>query len=181
MTTVSEMLRSKGYETWSVAPGDTVLDALKVMAAKNIGAVLVMDGDNLLGVLSERDYARKVILMGRASKDTAVQEIMTERVICVRPEETAEECMALMTDKRVRHLPVVDDDHVMGVISIGDVVKSIIAEKEFVIEQLEHYIRGTPYVPPQPAPCDVPLQPGISAAGSQAAGSDATPGVPRRA
>jgi CBS domain-containing protein len=181
MTTVSEILRNKGTETWSVTPGDTVLDALKLMAAKNIGAVLVMDGDSLVGVLSERDYARKVILMGRASKDTAVREIMTERVVCVRPEETAEECMALMTDMRVRHLPVVDDDHVMGVISIGDVVKSIISEKQFIIEQLEYYIRGTPYVPPQPPPCADAPEPGISSAGSQATGSDAAPEAPRQA
>ena len=107
--------------------------------------VLVMDADRLVGILSERDYARKVILRGKASRDTSVGEIMTRRVVYVRPEQTAEECMALMTDKRVRHLPVLEDDRVVGVISIGDVVKNIISEQEFLIEQLERYISGTAY------------------------------------
>ena len=145
MSTVKEILRTKGREVWSVAPDASVYDALKLMANKNVGAVLVMDANHLVGILSERDYARKVILYGKSSKDTLVQEIMTERVVYVRPEQTAEECMALMTDKRVRHLPVLEDDQVIGVISIGDVVKSIISQQEFVIEQLEHYISGTVY------------------------------------
>jgi CBS domain-containing protein len=149
MRTVSEILRNKGYEIWSVTPDSTVYDALKLMAEKNVGAVLVMEGDNLVGVLSERDYARKVILYGRSSKDTAVREIMTKRVVCVQPEETAEECMALMTDKHVRHLPVVKDNQIVGVVSIGDVVKSIISEQDFIIEQLEHYIRGSAVLPRQ--------------------------------
>ena len=145
MSTVKEILRTKGPEVWSIAPDATVYGALKLMADKNVGAVLVMEANNLVGILSERDYARKVILHGKSSKNTLVREVMTERVIYVRPEQTAEECMALMTDKRVRHLPVLEDDLVIGVISIGDVVKSIISEQGFIIEQLEHYISGTLY------------------------------------
>ena len=145
MSTVKEILRDKLPGIWSITPDATVYDALTLMADKNIGAVLVMDAGRLVGILSERDYARKVILHGKSSKNTLVREVMTERVIYVRPKQTAEECMALMTDKRVRHLPVVQDDLVIGVISIGDVVKSIISEQEFTIEQLEHYISGTLY------------------------------------
>jgi CBS domain-containing protein len=122
-----------------------VYDALELMADKNVGAVLVIDADRLVGILSERDYARKVILHGKSSKDTPIREIMTQRVVYVRPEQTTEECMALMTDKRVRHLPVLEDDQVVGVISIGDVVKSIISEQGFIIDQLERYISGTAY------------------------------------
>ena len=149
MGTVRDTLRSKGYDVWSMGPNATVYDALKLMAEKNIGAVLVMEADHLIGILSERDYARKVILLGRSSKDTSVREIMTPRVVYVRPDQKTEECMALMTDKRVRHLPVLEDDQVIGVISIGDVVKAIISQQEFIIEQLEHYITGTPYQAPQ--------------------------------
>ena len=145
MSTVRVILRSKGPEVWSMGPDATVYDALKLMADKNVGAVLVMDANRLVGILSERDYARKVILVSKSSKNTPVREIMTQRVVYVRPEQTAEECMALMTDKRVRHLPVLEDDQVIGVISIGDVVKSIISEQGFIIEQLERYISGTVY------------------------------------
>jgi CBS domain-containing protein len=145
MRTVRDILRTKGSAVWAVAPDDTVYEALTFMAEKNIGAVLVMADNCLAGILSERDYARKVDLLGKQAKATPVREIMTERVVCVRPDETVEECMALMTDKRVRHLPVLEGDRVTGVISIGDVVKSIISEQEFIIEQLEHYITGTPY------------------------------------
>ncbi|MEJ2735524.1 MAG: CBS domain-containing protein [Anaerolineae bacterium] len=152
MATVSDMLRTKGHDIWSVSPDDSVYDALKLMAEKNIGAVLVKDAGDLVGILSERDYARKVVLQGKTATDTPAREIMTESVICVPPEETAEECMALMTEKKVRHLPVLEDEQLIGVISIGDVVKAIIPEQEFIIEQLEHYVRGTPYV--GPAPCD---------------------------
>ena len=143
MSTVKEILRTKGINVWSLAPDATVYDALRLMADKNIGAVLVMDANHLVGILSERDYARKVILYGKSAEDTSVREIMTERVVCVRPDQTAEECLALMTDKRVRHLPVVEGGRVSGVISIGDVVKSVISEQEFIIEQLENYITGT--------------------------------------
>ena len=149
MATVRDMLRIKGFEVWSVAPETTVYDALKLMAEKNIGAVLVMEADRVMGILSERDYARKIILVGRASADTPAMEIMTKRVMCVGPEETAEQCMALMTEKKVRHLPVMEKNQLIGIISIGDVVKATIAQKEFIIEQLEDYIRGTPYVPPE--------------------------------
>ena len=145
MNTVKEILRTKGPGVWSITPDATVYDALKLMADKNVGAVLVMDANHLVGIMSERDYARKIILCGKSSKDTLVREIMTERVIYACPEQTAEECMALMTDKRVRHLPVLEDLQVIGVISVGDVVKSIISEQGFTIEQLEHYISGTVY------------------------------------
>ena len=150
MATVRDMLRSKGYDNvWSVAPDTTVYNALKLMAEKNIGAVLVMEADTVMGILSERDYARKIVLQGKTSIDTPTREIMTERVMCVHPKETAEQCMALMTEKKVRNLPVLEDDRLIGMISIGDVVKATIAQQEFIIEQLEDYIRGTPYVPPE--------------------------------
>lgn len=142
MKTVSQLLQQKGHNIWSIAPDATVYDALELMADKNIGAVLVMDGENLVGILSERDYARKVILKARFSRDTLVREIMTEKVVCVRPDQSVEECMALMTDKRIRHLPVAEESKVIGVISIGDAVKAVISEQEFIIEQLENYISG---------------------------------------
>jgi CBS domain-containing protein len=142
MKTVRELLRAKGYDIWSVAPDASVYDALKLMADKNVGAVLVTDAGNLVGILSERDYARKVILKGKTSKDTPVREIMTEKVVYVRPDQTTDECMALMTNKRVRHLPVIEDDRLIGIISIGDVVKAIMSHQEFMIEQLENYITG---------------------------------------
>lgn len=142
MTTVKQLLEAKGYDIWSIPPDASVYDALTLMARKNIGAVLVIDAGRLLGIMSERDYARKVVLMGRVSKDTSVRDIMTEKVVCVRTEQTVEECMALMTSKRIRHLPVLENDQLVGVISIGDVVKSLISEKEFIIEQLENYITG---------------------------------------
>ena len=145
MSTVRDMLRSKGHDVWSIGCDVTVYDALKLMADRNVGAVLVMDGGRLMGILSERDYARKVILHGKTATDTAVGEIMTTKVVYVRPDQRTEECMALMTDKRVRHLPVMEEDRVIGVISIGDVVKAIISQQEFMIEQLEQYITGTPY------------------------------------
>lgn len=154
MATVRDMLRTKGHDIWSISPDASVYDALELMADKNIGAVLVRDAENLVGILSERDYARKVVLQGKTAMDTPAGEIMTDRVICVRPDETAEECMAVMTDKKVRHLPVLEGDQLIGVISIGDVVKAIIPEQEFLIEQLEHYVRGTPYVPKEPCEPD---------------------------
>jgi len=143
MNRVKDILRTKGHRVWSIAPDATVYEALELLAEKNVGAVLVMEGNRLVGIFSERDYARKVVLRGKASRTTLVREVMTERVIYVVPEETAEECMALMTDKRVRHLPVLEGDQVIGVVSIGDVVKGIISEQEFLIEQLERYITGT--------------------------------------
>jgi CBS domain-containing protein len=142
MKTVRQLLDSKGSSVVSVTPDSNVFDALKVMDEREIGAVLVVEGGRLVGVMSERDYARKVILKGRSSHDTRVREIMTERVVCARPEHTVPECMALMTSKRVRHLPVLDADRLVGVLSIGDLVKETISEQEFIIHQLESYIHG---------------------------------------
>jgi CBS domain-containing protein len=142
MKTVQQLLESKHHRLIFVAPDTTVLEALKIMAEKEIGAVVVLDDEHLAGIFSERDYARKVVLQGKASKDTPVREIMTEKVVCVRPEQTMEDCMGLMTDKRIRHLPVLNHKKVVGVISIGDVVKEMLFEKEFVIKQLESYIHN---------------------------------------
>ncbi len=143
MTTVHQILQGKGREVWSVSPHTTVYDALTLMAEKNIGALLVLEGDKLRGVFSERDYARKVILKGKSSKETTVEEIMTQEVVSVRPRQSIEECMALMTEKRIRHLPVLEEDKLVGLVSIGDVVKAVISEQEFTIKQLESYITGT--------------------------------------
>jgi CBS domain-containing protein len=138
-TTVRQMLtRKSGVHTLS--PDATILEALKLMADKNIGAVLILSGSDIAGILSERDYARKVALLGKSSKDTPVSEIMTTGVICVEPGWTANECMALMTDKRIRHLPVVEEGKVVGVISIGDVVRAVVDEHQFTIRSLEQYI-----------------------------------------
>jgi CBS domain-containing protein len=143
-TRVKDVLRIKGDQVWSVTPDATVFDALKLMADQNIGSVLVMDGDRLVGILSERDYARKVVLYGKSSRQTPVREIMTSAVETISPEESIERCMALMTEKRIRHLPVVVDERVAGLISIGDVVKAIIEEQAFLLDQMEAYIAGQP-------------------------------------
>ena len=140
--TVAAILRIKGYNVCSVLPEDTVFEALKVMADNGVGALIVLEGEKIVGVLSERDYARKVILLGKSSREAKVKEIMSDKVLFVQPHRTAEECMAIMINKRVRHLPVIDNEKLIGVISIGDVVKAVIDEKEFVIEQLEEYISG---------------------------------------
>ncbi|MGH8546287.1 MAG: CBS domain-containing protein [Gammaproteobacteria bacterium] len=140
MKHVRDILETKGYDVWSVDPETSVYDAIKLMAEKGVGALLVIKDRQLVGIISERDYARKVILQGRLSKTTPVSDIMTSRVIYARPEQNVEECMALMTEKRIRHLPVMDDGGLIGVISIGDLVKSIIVEQKFIIEQLEKYI-----------------------------------------
>lgn len=142
MKTVRELLESKGHDVWTIGPDDSVYDALRIMADREIGALVVLDAGRPVGLLSERDYARNVILKGRMSRDTAVRDIMTSRVVCARPDQTVEECMALITDKRIRHLPVMSDGNLVGIISIGDLVKAIIAEQQFVIEQLAHYISG---------------------------------------
>lgn len=142
MKTVKHLLQNKGEGTWSTAPDSLVYDALKLMAEKGVGALLVLEAGKLVGILSERDYARKVVLRGKSSLDTPVREIMTANVISVRPDQTIKECMTLMTDKRIRHLPVLVNDQVVGVVSIGDVVKAKIAEKDFVIKQLKNYITG---------------------------------------
>jgi CBS domain-containing protein len=144
MYRVKDVLRNKGDQVWSVSPDATVRDALQEMAERNIGAVLVMDQGHLAGIFSERDYARKLELRGLHADKTPVGEVMTRQVVGVRPDDTVEECMAIMTEKRIRHLPVVDGGEVAGLVSIGDVVKSIISEQQFLIEQLELYITGTP-------------------------------------
>ena len=140
MKFVYEMLQKKGRDIWSVSPDTPVYEALGLMSEKNCGAVLVLEQERLVGILSERDYARKVILKGKSSKDTPVAEIMSSAVVCIQLSWTIDDCMALMTDKRIRHLPVLEDDTLVGLISIGDVVKSVISEQEFIIHQLEHYI-----------------------------------------
>ncbi|MCH9007716.1 CBS domain-containing protein [candidate division KSB1 bacterium] len=143
MKFVNQLLKDKGRDVWSVAPDAPVYQALELMAEKNCGAVLVLDQDKMVGILSERDYARKVILQGKSSKNTPVKEIMSSRVVYIRPEQTVEDCMALMTDKRIRHLPVLENRKLVGLISIGDIVRAVISEQEFIIHQLENYITGS--------------------------------------
>lgn len=142
MKLVRHLLDSKGRDVVSIAPEASVLDAIRLMSDRGIGALIVMDGDDLLGVVTERDYARKVILKGRASDATKVSEIMTTSVISTSSGDPIEKCMNTMTDERIRHLPVVDDGKICGIISIGDLVKAIIADQQQAIEQLEHYISG---------------------------------------
>jgi CBS domain-containing protein len=142
MTTVRHILDQKGNQVWSLHSGDTVYDAIKMMADKDVGALVVLDGSKIVGIVTERDYARNVFLKGRASPQTLVGEIMQRNVVYVEPDKSIEECMAIMTAKRVRHLPVIDHSQLFGIVSIGDLVKTIISDREFAIEQLEHYIRG---------------------------------------
>ena len=140
MHTVAEILRDKGSDIWTISPDDVVIDALTMMAEKRIGALLVMRNEKLVGILSERDYARKIALEGLSSRKSKVSDIMSHKVLCVKPEQTVQECMALMSDKRARHLPVVDHKKVIGLVSIGDLVKNVIAEQRFEIEALQYYI-----------------------------------------
>ena len=142
MKNVRDVLGSKGSEVWSIGPDETVYQALELMAAKQVGALLVLHEGKVAGIFSERDYARKVILKGKSSKELPVSKIMSTQVLWVSPARTIEEAMALMTSKHIRHLPVLEDDELIGFISIGDVVKALIEEREFVIGQLENYIRG---------------------------------------
>jgi len=142
MKTVKQMLQLKGGAVHSVTPQTMVFDALKLMADKNIGAVLVLAGGKIAGIMTERDYARKVILFGKSSRDIAVREIMSDKVLTVQTAQTVEECMALMTNKRIRHLPVMDGEKLVGLLSIGDLVKEVIAEQELTIKQLESYIHS---------------------------------------
>jgi signal-transduction protein with cAMP-binding, CBS, and nucleotidyltransferase domain len=137
---VKEILDNKGHEFWSVAPATTVQEAVRLMVEKEVGSVLVVDQGTVQGIVTERDFVRKVALEGKSSPDTPVAAVMTTQVLCARPDQTTEEAMALMTDKRVRHLPVLDDGEIVGVVSIGDLVKSVISEQQFIIKQLENYI-----------------------------------------
>ena len=142
MKTVAELLRAKPARVVKVTPDQSVLEAIKILAAENIGAAMVMSGERLAGIMSERDYTRKVILKGREAETTKVQEIMTANVVVVNPRTKTRDCMAIMTEKGIRHLPVVDEGRVIGMVSIRDIVGDIIADQDFTIEQLEHYISG---------------------------------------
>lgn len=143
MQTVGQLLDGKGRKVWSVPVDSTVFEALRLMAAKDIGALVVLDGEEVVGIMSERDYARKIALEGRASRYTPVTDIMSRQVLSVTPRHTVPECMAMMTERKVRHLPVMERGRLVGMISIGDLVKSIIAEQEFVIGQMTAYISGS--------------------------------------
>ena len=139
-TMIRHILEVKGHDVWSISPGASVFDALRMMSDKDVGALLVMEGDQLIGIMSERDYARKVVLLGKTSRDTQVHEIMSNKVFTIHPDQTVEEAMELMNGKHIRHLPVVADTHVLGVISIGDVVKAIIFKQREAIKNLEDKI-----------------------------------------
>jgi len=142
MTKVHQLLGQKGRDVLSIHPDDSVFDAIQKMADKDVGALVVIEDDKLVGMLTERLYAREVFLKGRSSRETAVRDIMETQVVYARPEQTVEECMAVMTENRVRHLPVLEGGELLGIVSIGDLVKSIIADQKFTIEQLQHYVRG---------------------------------------
>ena len=146
MKTVKQLLDAKGHNVWIIPPDASVYEALKLMADKDVGALLVLEAGKLVGIISERDYARKVILKGKFSRDTPVHEIMSTRLVYVRPEQTIQECMALMTDQHIRHLPVLAGAELVGLVSIGDLVKVIISEQEFLIQNLQDYIMGSPTV-----------------------------------
>jgi CBS domain-containing protein len=143
MTILAHILNSKPDHTvYTITPTASVFDAVKLMAEKSIGALVVLEGEKVVGIITERDYSRKIVLLARSSKETAVRDIMTTSVMYVLPNHTSEECMALMTEHRLRHLPVIDQGKLIGLISIGDLVKDIISEQKFIIQQLEHYIAG---------------------------------------
>ena len=143
MKTVRQLLEIKGHEVATISPDKSVFEVMQMMAARNIGALLVLEaGKKLVGIVTERDYARKMYMQNKFAKDVPVTEIMTRQVVYVRPDQTNEDCMALITEKRVRHLPVVENDQVIGIVSIGDLVKDTISEQEFIIHQLENYIHG---------------------------------------
>jgi CBS domain-containing protein len=142
MTTISQLLNRKGRQVWSIGPDATVYEAVVMLAEKEVGALAVLEGETMVGIVSERDYARKVILQGRSSREMKVREIMTARVLYAKPDQSIEECMAMMTEKRIRHLPVMDGRELLGMISLGDLVKEIINEQRATIQQLEQYIAG---------------------------------------
>ena len=143
MTTIAQLLNTKGDQIWSIEPKATIFEALEIMSEKEIGALLVMEDGKLTGIFSERDYARKVILKGKSSKETPVGELMTKKVFYIDPQKTTNDCMAMMTAKRIRHVPVIEDNQVMGIVTIGDVVNQIISEQEVTINHLENYITGS--------------------------------------
>lgn len=142
MTTIRQLLREKGHKICSVGPESTVYDAIRKMADEDIGSLVVIEGGKIVGIITERHYARNVVLKGRTSPATRVRDIMENKVLYAQPDQSVEECMAIMTDKRVRHLPVIEQGKEIGLVSIGDLVKSIISDQKFTIEQLEHFIRG---------------------------------------
>jgi len=142
MITIRQLLKNKGHEVHSVGPFATLFDAIKIMTDEGVGAIVVMDADKIIGIITERHYVQNVVSKGKSILEIPVQEIMTTRVLCAGYEQSIEQCMAVMTDKRVRHLPVLDNDQLVGIVSIGDLVKSAIADQKFVIEQLENYIHG---------------------------------------
>ena len=143
MTTIAQLLNTKGNQIWSVEPKATIFEALEIMSEKEIGALLVMEDGKLTGIFSERDYARKVILKGKSSKETLVGELMTKKVFYIDSQKTINDCMAMMTAKRIRHVPVIEDNQVVGIVTIGDVVNQIISEQEVTINHLENYITGS--------------------------------------
>ena len=143
MESVAQVLDRKGYEIFSISPDAKVYEALEMMSKKEVGALLVIDDGDVVGIFSERDYARKVVLLGKSSKELAVKEIMSTRIYYVTPGQSIEECMSILIQKRIRHLPVLKDNKLLGVLSIGDIVRAVIGEKEFMIDQLVHYITGT--------------------------------------
>lgn len=143
MENVAQVLERKGYEIFTVDPEAKVYEALEIMSEKEVGALLVLSGQNVVGIFSERDYARKVVLLGKSSKDLPVKNIMSTRIYYVTPEQSIEDCMNILIQKRIRHLPVLKDNKLLGVVSIGDIVKALLGEKEFIIDQLVHYISGT--------------------------------------
>jgi CBS domain-containing protein len=142
MTTVSQILQDKGNQVWTITPAATVYEALALMAEHDIGALVVVKDGTVVGIFSERDYARKVVLQGKSARDTLVRDVMSSQVVCVRPSQTLDQCMAVMTDKRIRHLPVLDEGRLAGVVSIGDVVKAIITVQSIMIDHLKDYIYG---------------------------------------
>jgi CBS domain-containing protein len=142
MKTLQRVLEAKGDQVYSIGPDTSVFDALGEMLERDVGALIVLEDGKVVGIFSERDYARKIILAGKASRETAVREIMTTRVVYARPDLSLEECLALMTDKRIRHLPVMHGEELVGVVSIGDLVKGIIDDQRFLISQLESYVSG---------------------------------------
>jgi CBS domain-containing protein len=142
MQSIEQLLENKGHDIWSIGPDASVFDAIEMMDEKGVGALLVMSDGDLVGVISERDYARKVILKGRSSRKTPIEQIMTTDVVCAQVDQNIEACMSVMTHKRIRHLPITRDGQLVGVGSLGDLVKAVIADQEAVIEQLEHYISG---------------------------------------